>query len=78
MSARENAYERGVRLLTSGRLVVERVDAREIRARCRGDHGEVWRLGFKPGQWFCECPARRDCAHLIALWSVTLRPGALP
>jgi hypothetical protein len=47
-----------------------------IEALCFGDSAEVYRLGFKPGKWWCECPARSRCAHLTALQRVTLRPSS--
>lgn len=75
MSPRENATVKATRYLVSGRLVVERVTDREIHARCRGDRGEVYTLGYRRGGWLCSCPARSDCSHLLALWRVTLRPG---
>jgi uncharacterized Zn finger protein len=71
---REAALDKGLRYLVSGRLVIQRLDGHVIEARCRGDRGEVYRLGFRPGAWYCECPARTDCSHLFALWRVTVRP----
>jgi uncharacterized Zn finger protein len=73
---REDAYTRGVRLLSNGRLVVERIDGHVIEARVRGDHGEIHRLGYRPGEWHCSCAARTWCAHLVALTLVTVRPGS--
>lgn len=73
---RENAYDRGMRLLAEHRLRVHRVDEHTIEATCRGDTGETRRLGYRPGLWWCDCPARSQCAHLLALWAVTTRPGA--
>lgn len=61
------------RYLAEARLLVERVDATTIQARCRGQ-GAVYALGFASGEWWCSCPARRECAHLVALRLVT-SPG---
>jgi hypothetical protein len=62
----ESAYEKGRRYLVEGRLVVTRVDGDEIRATCRGG-GTAYALGHTAGRWFCGCPARTTCAHLVAL-----------
>ncbi len=72
--ARENAEAKGKRYLVEGRLVLERVDARTIRATCRGA-GEVYRLGFDRTGWWCSCPARTRCSHLWALMTVTVARG---
>lgn len=70
---RENAQSKGRRYLTDGRLMIRLVDAREIRAHCRGQ-GELYNLGHEPGRgWYCSCPARGRCSHLVALQCVTTR-----
>jgi hypothetical protein len=69
---RESAETKGRRYLCEGRLVVERVDERRIAASCRGG-GAVYRLGHDGTRWYCECPARSRCSHLIALQLVTVR-----
>lgn len=70
---RENVRDKGARLLTSGRLRVVKVDGNLIVAECRGDSGEVYKLGHdrRRMQYRCTCPARGPCAHLTALWLVT-------
>jgi uncharacterized Zn finger protein len=73
---RESAEVKGRRLLTEGRLIVHRADQRVIAATCRGDGGEVYRLGYEPGGWACECPAFGRCSHLVALLLVAVRPGS--
>lgn len=72
--ARETKAEKAVRLVGERRLVVERVARGVIVARCRGDSGAVYALGYDPRnrEWRCTCPASRefharDCAHLLAL-----------
>jgi hypothetical protein len=75
---RENAYDRGRRLLVEGRVIITRVDATEIEALVRGDHGEIWQTGYRPGAWYCECEARTWCAHLYAVALCTKRPGRNP
>lgn len=74
---RENAQAKGRRYLLDGRLFVRYVGPHGIRATCRGQ-GEVYQLGWerRPG-WFCSCPARTRCAHLVALQLVTSEPGAV-
>lgn len=69
---RENAEAKGRRYLTEGRLVVQYLAPGVIRAMCRGG-GEVYRLGFERGGWYCECPALSRCCHLVALQLVTVR-----
>jgi uncharacterized Zn finger protein len=72
---RENAQAKGRRYLAEGRLLVDRVDSDEIRARCRGG-GAVYELGLERGEWFCNCPALTTCSHLIALQLVTEKAAA--
>jgi uncharacterized Zn finger protein len=72
---RENARDRGRRLVAEGRLVIRRVNEEEILAVCRGDSGEVHELGYYPnGGWWCDCVARTRCAHLVALMLVVVTP----
>lgn len=79
-----SAEEKAHRLLTEGRLSVERIERGVVIASCRGfSDGEVYRLGFDPrgqGEWRCTCDASRKfhrrCSHLIALQLVVVRPGA--
>lgn len=72
---RENAQDKGRRYLVEGRLTIVRVAGRQIRAVCKGDSGEVYSLGYDPGAWHCNCPARGRCAHLTALMLTTNVPG---
>jgi hypothetical protein len=73
---REDAERKALRLLTSGRLVVELVDTERIRATVRGDSGQVYVVGYSPGPgWTCACPALNRCSHLLALQRVTLVPS---
>jgi uncharacterized Zn finger protein len=71
---RENVQVKAGRLLLTGRLRVLRVEGNLIVAECRGDSGEVYKLGHEPWArmpWRCTCPARTVCSHLHALWAVT-------
>lgn len=65
-SGRENAATKGRRYVVEGRLTVTLLHGRRIRATCRGG-GAVYRLGHDRAEWWCECPARGLCAHLVAL-----------
>jgi hypothetical protein len=70
---RESAEAKGRRYLGEGRLIVEYVDDRLIRATCRGG-GAVYVLGHERDRWYCTCPALRRCGHLVALQLATRRP----
>lgn len=43
---REDVHVKGRRLLVEGRLELRRIDARSVSARCRGDSGELYKLGY--------------------------------
>ncbi len=69
----ENAQAKGRRYLTEGRLIIDLVRGGGrplIAARARGQ-GAEYRLGFTDGRWYCTCPARSVCAHLVSLQLVT-------
>lgn len=72
---RENATAKAHRLLAEGRLIVRETHP-YIFATCRGDSGELYRLGWDPsnGRWRCGCPSKGRCSHLIALQLVTVKP----
>ena len=71
---REDALAKGRRYVAEGRLHVRLADSTGIRATCRGQ-GELYNLGFHRGGWYCDCPAKTLCAHLVALQLVTIRPA---
>lgn len=62
---RESAQTKGARLLTEGRLVVERAEPGVFAATARGS-GAVHHVQFGSGGWSCTCPARATCSHLVA------------
>lgn len=64
--SRESAAAKAARYLSEARLTVLRVTDGEVDAVARGD-GAVYELGYRRGEWFCPCPARGRCAHLLAL-----------
>lgn len=62
--------------MVEGRLMVERVAPSVIGAACRGNGG-VYRLGYSSQSgWWCECAARGECSHLVALKLVTVTTTA--
>jgi hypothetical protein len=64
---RENAETRGRHYLAEGRLIITRLGEKAIVANCRAS-GAVHELGWRAGSgWFCTCPARSTCSHLVAL-----------
>lgn len=85
LPSRASTRTKAMRLLVDARLTVKRVDyegelAGLIVAECRGDSGEVYKLGYDPrrNQWRCTCEAgrhRSTCSHLSALQLVTVRPS---
>jgi hypothetical protein len=75
LPSRENAEAKGRRYLAEGRLLVEHVDARTIRASCRGG-GTTYALGHDGAAWYCDCPALGRSSHLVALQLVTVRVEA--
>ena len=75
---REDALTKGERYLTEARLRVLTVDDTSIQAVCRGS-GVVWHLGWRGvGGWWCNCPAKTQCAHLVALQAVVIAPQGAP
>jgi hypothetical protein len=71
--SRESAEQKGRRYAAEGRLVILQVDARSIRARCRGA-GRIYSPGWtEAGGWHCSCEARTRCSHVRALMLVTVR-----
>ena len=71
--SRETVEAKAARYVCAGRLIVTEVAGGRMSATCRGG-GELYRLGFVRGQWFCSCPARGVCSHLLALQLVTVQP----
>lgn len=69
---RENVQVKGRRYLTEGRLRITAIDDDGIEATCLGDGAEVHALGYRQGAWWCNCPARTTCSHLVALQLVTV------
>jgi hypothetical protein len=78
----ETKQTKAHRILTEGRLVIDRVDPGGlVVATCRGMSGEVYTLGWDNrgrGRWGCTCEASREfhrtCSHLTALQLIVARP----
>lgn len=70
---RENAAAKARRYLAEGRLSITEVAGPRVRATARGD-GVMYECGHSGGDpwggWWCTCPARSACSHLLALRSV--------
>jgi uncharacterized Zn finger protein len=69
----ERVTGRAEQLLIGGRVAVMRVDRGAIQARVLGDHGNYVVAGDSSGLR-CSCPARGECAHLLAVAIVTTGP----
>lgn len=72
--SRENAESKGRRYLVEGRLSVAHYGPDKIQATCKGTE-KTHALGYERGSWWCSCPARGRCSHLVALQLVAPRPG---
>lgn len=73
---RENAREKALRYLVEGRarILVCNEDERIVVADVRGN-GASYAVVHDSDGWSCDCEARTECAHIIALKQVTvLRP----
>jgi hypothetical protein len=73
---REPLDTKAKRYVLEGRLTVHRVDADGpvVEASVRGS-GAVYAVGHDESGWYCGCPARTTCSHLLALQLVVVRPG---
>ena len=86
--ARENAEDKGRRLLAEGRLRVKLAGYPgrfPIVAECVGDSAETYVVAFDNDEqaFTCTCPAKQRCSHIVALALVVMRPpkprgGTLP
>jgi uncharacterized Zn finger protein len=66
---RENAATKAQRYLCEGRVILTEVARGKVAASVRGE-GAIYRTGYN-GEWWCTCPAVRDCCHVRALRRVT-------
>lgn len=71
--SRESVQQKAIRYLAEGRIRIRACleDDGLLEADVRG-LGAVYAAGRNSDGWFCDCPSRTiDCAHVIALKSVT-------
>jgi uncharacterized Zn finger protein len=64
---RETRAAKARRLLCEGRVVVDRVHGRFVRAFVRGDSGDFYTASHDAGHWWCSCPGHTSCSHIEAL-----------
>lgn len=74
---REDAASKARRLLAEGRVIVTRVDGREVSAIVRGDSAEFYSVTHRSGLWTCDCFALGRCSHVQALMLITVPVGRL-
>jgi hypothetical protein len=76
---RENVETKARRYLTEGRVRIRicNEESGVANAEVRGN-GTVYAVDHDDKGWRCECPARTECAHVVAVKGVTvLRPREL-
>jgi uncharacterized Zn finger protein len=64
--SRETVSEKASRLLTEGRVHVQRADGTRIAATVQGDHGR-YVIVLDGERWACSCPSFRACSHIAAV-----------
>jgi uncharacterized Zn finger protein len=69
---RETIDSKARRYLAEGRLRVTGIDPHRVNATCNGER--TYTLGRTNRSWWCDCPARVQCAHITALQLVTVDP----
>ena len=67
MSPRLNRSDKAKRLLCEGRVVIEEVRGRHVRAIVRGDSGSFYEVTHDKGAWLCDCVNPSGCSHVEAL-----------
>ncbi len=75
---REDAFTKARRLLAEGRVSILRAGHEALVARVRGDSARLYRAGYEDGRWYCACPAKSACAHVLALQLIWLEPEDRP
>lgn len=64
---RENRATKARRLLIEGRVVIDDVRGRQVRAFVRGDSGTFYEVTHDKGTWLCDCVNPTGCSHIEAL-----------
>jgi uncharacterized Zn finger protein len=65
---------KALRDVAEGRLRILSVHNGRVFAECQGER--LYTTGFSNGRWWCNCPARGPCCHLVALRGVVAEPAA--
>lgn len=68
--SRETAPVKAGRLLVEGSVVVRLAGPEQVTATVQGSTGQH-EVSWGRGGWFCTCPARSTCSHLLAVELVT-------
>lgn len=72
----ETIAEKAGRYLIEARFNITAVNDGHVHATCRGQ-GAQYELGWsRGGGWYCDCPAKGLCSHLLGLMNVIVRPKA--
>lgn len=69
-AGRERPDTKARRLLGQQRVLLAHVSRHEVLAEVTGD-GANYTVRFGRGGWYCTCPCRVLCSHLIAVRLVT-------
>lgn len=73
---RENAATKARRLLAEGRIRIRAASESErfVAAEVRGDSSAIYSAGYEAdaGGWWCSCPAKGVCSHILALQLITV------
>ncbi|HEX6579236.1 MAG TPA: hypothetical protein VF082_12800 [Jiangellaceae bacterium] len=72
MSRKESVEQKAIRYISERRVLIRRVEGRDIDAEVRGT--VTYYIRKRRGGWRCDCIAgthRRRCAHLEAVRTVT-------
>lgn len=67
--SRESVDVKAARYIVEHRVLIRRVDGRDVDAEVRG--GQTWYVRRRRGGWSCDCPAYGRCCHLVAVRLVT-------
>lgn len=67
--SRESVDDKALRYLAQHRVLIRRVEGREVDAEITGT--DRWYVTRRRGGWRCDCPAYGRCCHLVAVRLVT-------
>ncbi len=72
---REDKQTKSRRLVSEGRLRLGWMDNEKIVAVCTGDQGLIYEITWNVEEGYrCDCEARTECSHILALKLVTVSP----